>query len=222
MNKNNIKILITILLILVAIGLLAIIGLLGKAQKESKKGAESQTTNTVANNTSKDNYIEQNKTNNTSDNPENNEETYHPTKYTSKIIDNETLKESVDLDNALFIYEYENYAWSRNLNGYIIYNDGRIEEFDVYNTEKTLKHDNLTKEELNEIKELSNQVDEELYENNMNMADAGTSVQQVYNSTQNKWVTLSVFTGSTTENRNEYAIELQEFIKDIEKKYISN
>lgn len=68
-------------------------------------------------------------------------------------------------NHILFRCSYENHAWGSKHYGYIIYSNGKIEEFDSYNEDKELKKAKISKEELKELTRLLLLVKDEYHEN---------------------------------------------------------
>ena len=93
--------------------------------------------------------------------------------------------------SVLFKSSYTNYAWGYANYGYIIYSNGIIQQYD-HSNEKRIenpKKDKITKEELNQLKKLSNKV-EDKYENDNSgippMNDGGISEKAIYSSRLSK------------------------------------
>lgn len=94
-------------------------------------------------------------------------------------------------DRILFQYSYTNYAWAPTSRGYYIYSNGIIKEYDDYNEDKELKSAQITKEELEQLKELANKVEDKYEREESAWCDAGTSTKQIYSTRLSKWIMLS-------------------------------
>lgn len=122
----------------------------------------------------------------------------------------------------LYKNSYENAAWGQQNYGYIIYSDGTIEEFDYFNTDRELKKDKISKEELKNLKELANLV-EDKYEKSTSMGpmmDAGYHKDEIYSQRLNKWIVLSTSGDSFGSNSTEESKKILELIKSIKNKYL--
>ena len=123
---------------------------------------------------------------------------------------------------ALFIHSHKNYNSGTNY-GYIIYSDGTIEEYEGFNYNKELKN-KLTKSELNELKELANNVQDkfEVY-NDMWLQtplDVGTTVNEIYNDKLNNWIILDKSGGENGGNNSEESKRIKELVDMLYEKYI--
>lgn len=104
--------------------------------------------------------------------------------------------------NILFKYSYSNYAWEPVDTGFVIYSNGLIKEYDEYNKKSKLKYAWLTKNELKQLKELSNLVEDECEKYNGMTRDFGVYTNEIYSERLGEWVVLSqhgdfVITNST-------------------------
>ena len=128
--------------------------------------------------------------------------------------------------SVLFKSSHINYAWGYVNYGYIIYNDGVIQQYDDSKEKRieNLKKDKITKEELSQLKELSNKV-EDKYEKNNNgweMFDAGVSEKAIYSSRLSKFVILSRWGDSIGSNSTDTSKEILELTEKLYNKYLNN
>lgn len=139
--------------------------------------------------------------------------------------------------NKVVIYKnsHENYAWSPVSYGYIIYDDGTIEEYDDYNTDNEINTAIINKDELTQLKDLANSIEDEYKEginpesvlnpNSLmgsmeNMFDAGITIKQIYNSKEQKWIKLYKFGDTMGFNNNEETKGIIELTNQLYKKYL--
>ena len=124
-------------------------------------------------------------------------------------------------ENALFVHSYENNAWESTSYGYIIYSDGTIKEYDDFNDNKELKKNKLTKNELDELKELANKVQDKFeVDNSFPMFDAGTIVNKIYNDKLNKWIILDKSGDDNGSKDSEESKKIKELVDKLYEKYI--
>lgn len=91
----------------------------------------------------------------------------------------------------LYRCSYVNYAWGTTDYGYIIYNNGNIEEFDKYDKDKKLKKAKISNEELEELIRLSLLVQSTYVgQNSILLADSGQRTEEIYNQDSKKWIRL--------------------------------
>lgn len=116
----------------------------------------------------------------------------------------------------LFICSYKNYNYNY---GYIIYSDGTIKEYDEYNHKKNLKKENITNEELAELKELANKVKDEYKEKDtIHWPDMGGYTEKIYNSQSKKWIILD---SSDVSNNSEEGQKIEKLIAELYQKYLN-
>lgn len=105
--------------------------------------------------------------------------------------------------------------------GFIIYNNGIIEEYNKFDNEKELKKNKLTKNELERLKELANKVQDEYKVDNKNqMSDAGTTTNKIYNNKLNEWIILYKGGDDNGSNDSETSKEIKELVDNLYEKYI--
>ena len=128
--------------------------------------------------------------------------------------------------NILFKSSYTNHAWGYANYGYIIYSNGIIQQYD-HSNEKRIenpKKDKITKEELNQLKKLSNKV-EDKYENDNSgippMNDGGISEKAIYSSRLSKFVILSRSGDSLGKNATDTSKEILELTEKLYNKYLN-
>lgn len=121
----------------------------------------------------------------------------------------------------LFIYSYRNSAWGYRNYGYIIYTDGTIKEYDYADESRELKSAKISQEELNSLKELANEVDDE-YEkdNSMVIYDAGLTTEEIYNSKTKRWIVLSKWGDAMGSNNSEEAKKILKIVHELYNKYL--
>lgn len=121
----------------------------------------------------------------------------------------------------LFVHSYQNYAWGSSSHGYIIYNNGIIEEYNDFDNEKKLKKNKLTEDELEKLEELANKVqDEYKVDNRYQICDAGTTVNKIYNSKLNQWIILDKSGDTNGRNDSNESKEIKELVDRLYHKYI--
>lgn len=126
--------------------------------------------------------------------------------------------------SILFQFSHENYAWTPTSFGYNIYSNGVIKEYDNYNEEKELKSAKITKEELNQLKELANKVEDKYEKDNsgFQMFDAGTTTKQIYSERLSKWIVLSKSGDTMGSNSTEISKEILNLTKQLYDKYLND
>ncbi len=126
----------------------------------------------------------------------------------------------------IFKYSYENHTWEDSKNGYIIYFNGDIEEYDEYAKPEDLKKAKLSKDEIKQLKELANKVEDEYQEYDIEISGAGLgkSVDEVYSKRLKKWITLSKMEddGSGGGNLSETGESILDLTSTVYEKYIEN
>ena len=123
-------------------------------------------------------------------------------------------------DEVLFRYSYESRAWDPVDFGFVIYNNGIIEEYDNIK-DRELKKGKLTKKELKELQDLSLKVkDECVFDQEYIFFDAGTIDYEIYNNKLSKWILLKRSGSSKCINNSKESQKILELIKELYYKYI--
>lgn len=124
----------------------------------------------------------------------------------------------------LFINSYTNNSWGSVSRGYIIYANGKIEEYDVYNDDAELKKAKISKEELRELKSLANSINSNYVDrtNSANFFDAGLIEKKIYNSKEKKWILLYQSGDKNGYNDTEETEKIIELTQQLYKKYLQN
>ena len=135
----------------------------------------------------------------------------------------------------LFISYHYNSPWVRGSNGYKIYNDGRIEEYNTEKTKTELKVAKITNYELTQLKKLAmlvrtNYIEglnpiSKFYPNSPYgrlgaVADSGIEEKRIYKSAVKKWITLYKFGDEMGYNDTEETKRIIELTNQLEKKYL--
>ncbi len=135
----------------------------------------------------------------------------------------------------IFIHSYENYAWGHESNGYTIYDDGTIEEYDIYKAKEELKVAIITDDELTQLLHLANLVKENYVSDSdpnywlnpegskyrmLRWFDAGITEKKIYNNIDKKWITIYTNGDKMGYNDTEESKKIIEFTHLLNKKYI--
>lgn len=122
----------------------------------------------------------------------------------------------------LFIHSYLNNSSTYESYGYIIYDDGTIEEYDSVNKNRDLKKLKITAEELDKLKDLSTRVkDEFVIDTSMILYDSGMTTNQIYNSQTQEWILLSMWGDTIGSNSSKEAQAITLFINELYQKYLN-
>ena len=126
-------------------------------------------------------------------------------------------------NSILFKNSYENYAWGARNYGYYIYSNGNIKEYDDYDNKKKLKSAKISKEELNQLKELANIVEDKYEESasSFKLSDSGIFTKQIYNSKLSKQVVLSKKGDSAGNNLTETSQKILKLTDELYNKYLN-
>ena len=137
-------------------------------------------------------------------------------------------RESKNTEELLFKSEYINDSWGYQNYGYVIYSNGKIQQFNNSTNAKdqNLKKAKLTKEELKRLIELSSNVIDNLEveedKSSSNFFDIGTSKTQVYNQKLGEWIILNQSDSQRTiKNNTDVAKEIMELTSQLKSKYLN-
>ncbi len=129
-------------------------------------------------------------------------------------------------NTILFQASYINNAWSYTDYGYIIYANGIIEEYD-HSSEKRIENPRkakLTKEELNELKQLAAKV-EDKYEKDtsgLRIFDVGVIKKSIYSNKLSKMIVLSRSGDTTGKNSTETSEKILNLTSQLYTKYLNS
>lgn len=128
--------------------------------------------------------------------------------------------------NVLFKSSYINHAWGYADYGYIIYENGVIQQYDNSDEKRieNLKKDKITKKELSQLKKLANKVEDKYKkkESNPPMQDAGISENIIYSNKLSKFVVLSRSGDLMENNFTETSIEILNLTEKLYNKYLND
>ena len=127
-------------------------------------------------------------------------------------------------NQIIFMYSYKNNSWGSVSRGYIIYANGEIEEYDVYNDDAELKKAKISKKELKELKNLANSIDSNYINrtNSANLFDAGFIEKKIYNSKGKKWIILYQSGDKNGYNDTEETEKIIELTQQLYEEYLKN
>lgn len=124
-------------------------------------------------------------------------------------------------NSVLFKSSFTNFAWEPISDGYIIYSNGIIKEYDDYNKNKELKSAKISNEELERLKELANKVEDNYKEDDsIKMRDFGVHTSKIYSKRLKKWIKLSSFGDMNGNNKTEESQEILNLTQEIYDKYL--
>lgn len=126
-------------------------------------------------------------------------------------------------NRVLFVSSHQSYAWGYVSLGYTIYSNGVIKEFNSNKNESELKSAKISKDELNQLKELANQVEDKYKKSDMAFTtDAGTTEKRIYSERLSKLVLLSKSGDTEGYNSSDASKEILELTNKLYYKYLRN
>lgn len=124
----------------------------------------------------------------------------------------------------IFRHSYINGAWGYSDYGYVIYDNGVIEEYSNSDTDEELKSAKINNNELNELLSLSKSVKNK-YEKDTSgfiLNDAGLITKEIYNENLEKWIILSKSGDTFGSNNTEESLKILELTSELHEKYLSD